>query len=87
MKLKTYSYSQNPKVDTLFQFATGPQAAMIFFIIPSGIFSLMLPEINRNLVRNHRETNKSLLPMKTVILGPSSNSIVWFAGSDVGGFV
>lgn len=40
----TYSYSQNPKVDTRFQFITPPQADKIFLIIPSGTFSLRLPE-------------------------------------------
>lgn len=39
----TYSYSQNPKVDTRFQLITAPTAAKIFLIIGSGARSLMLP--------------------------------------------
>lgn len=44
---------------------------------------------NKILNVNKEEANNpaSNKPMKTVILGPSSNSIVWFAGIDVGGFV
>jgi hypothetical protein len=44
----SYSYSQNPNVDTRFQFATGPQAAIIFLIIASGTLSLMLPANGKN---------------------------------------
>lgn len=76
MYTTTYSYSQNPKVDTRFQFITPPQADKIFLIIPSGTFSLRLPttnckimKLNIQLMKNHDK-----VPIKTVILGPSSSN-------------
>lgn len=49
----TYSYSQNPNVETLFQLAMGPHAAIIFLIIASGTFSLMFPKATRTIISNN----------------------------------
>jgi hypothetical protein len=64
---------------TRFQFAIGPHAAIILLIILSGTFSLIFPVRQINPVEKEEfkaSTSYFYLPMKTVILGPSSNSIV-----------